>query len=301
MFLPTALFPIIAVSVAFGATSVARSQAQSQTQSKSSSANAYEYDVVSIRLSPPAARLGVPGIVNTPDGLTAKSVRLWGLIRQAYGAERILISGAPKWFDTEFYDIDARIDSSLVDEFQKLGSAKSQIQRQQMLQALLADRFKLTFHRETKELPAYFLVIAKNGPKLKSEGPEYVGPSDFDGPDGNRATDTVTITKGGTVIAQAASVETLANALSVQLGRPVLDKTGLTGRYDFTFKFSPDRIQPAAPPDGAANGEPVPVPPDPNGPSLSGAIQEHLGLKLESGKGPVEIFVIDHVERPSGN
>jgi uncharacterized protein (TIGR03435 family) len=241
------------------------------------------------------------GMRYTDDGLTAQNLSLMFLIQQTYGVGKDRITGAPDWLNSERYDIDAKMDPALADEIQKLGSGKSQPLRQQMLQALLADRFKLKVSHESKELAVYFLVVAKNGPKLQETKPGYVGPNDFDGPDGNRATDSVTITRSGTVMGQAASVATLASTLSRQLGRPVLDKTELTGRYDFTFKFAPDRIQSVAPPESVANGQPLPAPPDPTGPSLMDAIQVSLGLKLESGKGPFEIFVIDRVERPSGN
>ena len=299
--LGTGRFAAAVLPAVIGLVIAPQSWTHAETQKTAASAPAYEYEVVSIKPSDPAKRIGLDGIVNTADGLTVRGVGAWGLIGAGYGIRKDQISGAPKWFDTERYDIDAKMDLALADEIQKLGSGKSQPLRQQMLQALLADRFKLKVSHESKELAVYFLVVAKNGPKLQETKPGYVGPNDFDGPDGNRATDTVTITRSGTVMGQAASVATLASTLSRQLGRPVLDETGLTGRYDFTFKFAPDRIQSAAPPESVANGQPLAAPPDPTGPSLMDAIQVSLGLKLESGKGPVEIFVIDRVERPSGN
>ena len=285
--------------IAFSVSSATKHRSDQQVQDPPS--NLSVYDVVSIK---PAAVSGadvVPGIRYTPDGMTAKAVSVRALIRRAYGIQRFQISGEPKWFDTETYDVDAKMDGALASEIEKLGPEKSQVLRQEMLRALLADRFRLIMHRDTKELPIYFLVISKNGPKLVAAVPGFIGPSDIDGPDGIRATNSVTITRSGTVIGQAASIATLANSLSVQLGRPVNDRTGLTGQYDFTFKFVRDDIRPSVPSEGVTEGQLSPLAADPNGPTLSGAIQEHLGLKLESGKGPVEIIVIDHVERASGN
>lgn len=102
-----------------------------------------------------------------------------------------------------------------------------------------------------------------------------------------------------TVKGQETPIANLATELSTQLGRMVLDRTGLTGKYDFVLKWTPDDSQ--APSGSNLNGQPAPIAADPGGPVLFTAIQEQLGLKLEPGKGPVEVIVIDHIERPSGN
>jgi uncharacterized protein (TIGR03435 family) len=291
-----------AVPVAFGLMNATPSGAQSQRQITSAAAPVHQYDVVSIKPIMPGANPNGFGAVYTNDGLNAKGVTVWWLLRAAYGVQRVQISGIPKSLDFERFDINAKLDGPTADEMRKLNPDQLSLVRRGMLQALLADRFKLAFHRETKELPVYFLGIAKNGPKLQVAKPDFVGPEDFDGIDGNRATDTVFVSLGGMVVGQAASIATLAGALSGQLGRPVVDKTGLTGTYDFTFKFSPANRLVAAPPGDAANGQPALAPSDPSGDStLNTALKDHLGLKLESGKGPVEVFVIDHVERPSDN
>jgi uncharacterized protein (TIGR03435 family) len=170
-----------------------------------------------------------------------------------------------------------------------------------MLQALLADRFKLSIHRETKELPVYALVAAKNGPKLQEAKADATYPNGIKGPDGVARGGMMRI-GGGEVTGQGLPIANLTRMLSQQLGRTVIDKTGLTGKYDFTLQWTPDESQ--GPMFKGADGAPPggnPAPPESSGPSLFTAIQEQLGLKLESQKGPVEIIVIDHVEKPSQN
>jgi uncharacterized protein (TIGR03435 family) len=173
-----------------------------------------------------------------------------------------------------------------------------------MLQALLAERFNLKIHRETKELPVFLLTFAKSGSKLqltKTADPNPNAP----GPRSSRGGASIRSSNYGsgpiTVTALHCSTADLASFLTTRVGRPVLDKTGLTDRYDFTLQFAQDDIVPRSPSGGAANGAGPLAPSDPVGASVFTAVQEQLGLKLESGKGPVEIIVIDHVERPSGN
>jgi uncharacterized protein (TIGR03435 family) len=167
-----------------------------------------------------------------------------------------------------------------------------------MLQALLADRFKLAVHHETKDLPVYSLVIAKGGFKLQESKPDETDPQ---GRTGMHISGS-----SGAMRGQLVSMASLAQFLYGRLNRTVLDKTGLTGKYDFMLKWTPDQnqMQPAggfqATSGGAPGGQPALVA-DAGAPDLFTAVQEQLGLKLESGKGPVEVIVIDHVERPSGN
>jgi uncharacterized protein (TIGR03435 family) len=147
-----------------------------------------------------------------------------------------------------------------------------------MMQALLADRFGLVIHRETRELPMYALVVAKGGPRIRlTETPAIFGQTPFSMP------------SRGHLIGTQVSAEMLAKALSNQLGRSVQDQTGLKGVFDFRLEWEPDASP--AHPDG------MPAPADPRaGSSLFTAIQEQLGLKLDSRKGPVGVLVIDHIE-----
>jgi uncharacterized protein (TIGR03435 family) len=275
---------------------------QAQPQGGDAAVARFEYEVVSIKPVAPGQDPSGFGASYSPEGLDAKGVRMWWLLQSAYGVQRQEVSQAPKWFDSDRFIVEAKVGDTTANEIQKLNPSQLNLARQHMLQALLADRFKLALHRETKDLPAYFLVIAKNGPKLQEAKPDYIGPNDMPDLAGNRAIDRVFITKGGQFTGQAVSMKTLVDELSREVGRPVLDQTGLTGKYDFTFKFARDDLRLQASQGGAASDQTALAVSDPSGgPTLFTALQQYLGLKLESGKGPVEIIVIDHVERPSAN
>jgi bla regulator protein blaR1 len=281
-------------------------RAQSPAPDKSANKPALEYDVASIkRAIPPRGNLpGRIGTSDTPDGLTARFVTINQLIQRAYAAESYQISGAPDWLNSERYDIDAKFDSSTADELQKLNPDDRILARQHMLQTILAERFNLTIHRENKELQTYSLIVAKNGPKLQEVKLEDADPSK---PKAGPAPGTAQMTvgsAGGQMRSFASSLTSLTRMLTNYLHRPVIDKTGLAGIYDFTLRWTPDENQSqgssgAQGPAGSANGLPSSDPT--GGASLFTAIQEQLGLKLESAKGPIELIVIDHVEGPSGN
>jgi uncharacterized protein (TIGR03435 family) len=276
-------------------------QIRAQSRSSPSPAPKPEYEIVSIKPTDPNNRVGRSGLLYTPDGFTAKNVGGWALLRAAYEVENYQISGAPKWFDTEHFDIEAKMPAALADEIQKLGLQKSQPLRQQMMQALLAARFNFVAHRETKDVPIYSLLIAKSGSKLQEPKPDETYEHGIKSPEGQPYKDAIFFSgRAGslTITAQAASMTSLAGVLSGQLNRPVIDKTGLTGFYDFSFPFAPEEVQSATVP---SSGVPAPAAPESNLPTLSVAIEEHLGLKLESGKGPAPIIVIDRIEKPSGN
>jgi uncharacterized protein (TIGR03435 family) len=188
------------------------------------------------------------------------NMTLKGCIRAAYGLRPYQISGGPAWFASERYDIVAKAAGRATEE-----------QMMPMLQALLADRFKLAVHHESKELPIYVLVVAKNGPKIhevKDNGDGAEIDSDDEHP----------------ITARNVSMTQLAGILSrgSQTDRPVFDQTGLKGVFNFALRFATDD----------ASGDT---------PDIFSALQEQLGLKLVPSRGPVEIFVIDHVEKPSVN
>jgi uncharacterized protein (TIGR03435 family) len=248
----------------------------------------YTYEVVSIKLSKPGNGIRMRiGITNTPDGLTAENATLQSVITSAFGVLDFQVSGGPDWLSTERYDIEAKMEASVADVLQKLRPDERRLARQKMLQALLVDRFKLAIHRGAKELPVYALVITKTGPKLQEAKPGDTYPKGFKTADGCAGAGMMMIGESlgaNTMTAQGVTIASLVDTLSASLGRPVLDKTGLTGRYDFRLTWAPDENQT-----------------DSSAPSLFTAIQEQLGLKLESGRGPVPTIVIDHIERPSGN
>jgi uncharacterized protein (TIGR03435 family) len=236
--------------------------------------------------------------MGTPDGFTANTT-LQALIRLAYGVEDNQISGAPKWVNSDKYDVEAKMDGATAAELDKLSDDQSEPARERMLQALLEDRFKLMLHRETKDLPVYSLVVAKNGPKLQETKPGEPDGDGRTGPDGRPAVGGHFMRMGrGQLNGHNLGMADIVRVLTQQLGRTVVDKTGLRGNYNFTLKWTPDDSDlPEFKEPAGAQGSP----PDSSGPSIFTAIQEQLGLKLESQKGPVEILVIDHVEKPSEN
>jgi uncharacterized protein (TIGR03435 family) len=155
-----------------------------------------------------------------------------------------------------------------------------------MMQTMLAERFQLKTHRETKELPVYSLMVAKGGPKLEEA-----------------KSGSLRMNWGlGQIAYQSAPLSMLTNTLTQLTGRLVLDQTGLTGTYDFTLKWTPDEGQMQMfrrASDGPVNSEAAAS--DAIGPSLFTALKEQLGLRLEATKAPVEMLVVDHAERPSEN
>ncbi len=298
LLLSTAGFMSLAVATAFGLVRAVQVRAQSQASATAAAAPDFKYEVASIK--PNKSGSGNIDSTGTPDSYTIKNAPLKTLIQTAYAVQNYQISGAQDWLTSERFDIDAKMDASLADAFQKLTVADRRLVRQQMLQALLAERFNLRIHRETKELPVYSLIFAKSGSKLqvtKTVDPNPKAP----GPPASRGGPSIRSSSNGngpvTVTALHCSTADLASFLTSRVARPVLDKTGLTGRYDFTLQFAQDDIAVLGSSSGAAPLSTA----DPGGASVFTAVQEQLGLKLESGKGPVEIIVIDHVERPSGN
>ncbi len=298
--LSTAGLLAVAAPIIFGLITATPSPAQTQTETTTVTAPGYQ--VVSIKpVKSVGSNISVR-MLSTPDGFTATDVTLQGIIQEAYGVEDNQLSGEPDWVTSERYDIEAKVDESAVDELQKLSPDQRNLEQRRMLQALLADRFKLTLHRETTVLPVYALVIAENGPKLQESKPGETYPNGFAGPDRGGA-GMMKITMNGTMgqlAGQGVSVTSLARALSQRLGRNVLDKTGLRGRYDFTLRWPTDeglvpRVKGTQ--DGKQGADSSPSP----GPSIFTAIQEQLGVKLQSQKAPVEILVIDHAEAPSEN
>lgn len=275
-----------------------QSWAESQAQATTSS---FVYDVASIK--PNKSADDRTKLMYTPDGLTGTNVTVAMLVRLAYGVQDNQISDEPNWLNSESYNIEAKMGSSVADEMRKMSEDQRKPERQRMLQALLADRFKLTLHRETRDLPAYALVIAKNGPKLRKAKPGDTYADGFKGIDGLPAGPHNMVLRGrGEFRAQAQPVSALARALSRALGRPVVDKTGLTGEYDMVLQWTPESQGPmlkgtqddSQSAGGQSSSESF-------GPSIFTAIQEQLGLKLESQKESAEVLVIDHIEKPSEN
>ena len=219
------------------------------------------------------AKAGVRGysIRPLPGRLSISNTPLRKLIAAAWHVYDFQVSGGPKWIDQDAYDIEAKA----------AGDAKpTERQLMSMLQKLLTDRFGLVIHRESKDQAVYALEIAKGGPKFQTS--KDVGDPYF------------RVFQRRQITAQRATLEYLLEALSFVLGRPAIDKTGLTGLYDYKLEWTPDEVQVAS---DENNARPV----DENVPSLTSALQEQLGLRLVSRKGPVEIILVDRAERAAAN
>jgi uncharacterized protein (TIGR03435 family) len=227
------------------------------------------------------------------------------LIEEAYGVKDSQLVDVPSWLSTDRYDIDAKCDEATAAALNKMKPEARNEQIKLMLQALLADRFKLSLGHETKDLSVYALLIARNGPKLtpSASKPAEKSPDMPRTPGmGGGAQPGIMMNGRGQLTETYGDMDMLANALSRFAGRPVVNKTGLTGRYDLTLKWTPDDAEMAGMGGGPRpGGEAAPPPPDPSGPSLFTAVQEQLGLKLDPQKTPMEVLVIQHVEHPTEN
>jgi uncharacterized protein (TIGR03435 family) len=237
------------------------------------------FDVASVHLSAPSPD-GHNHIWNNihESHFRTGNLSTRDLIQYAYNLPKSQIVGGPGWFDSAMYDIDAKSGPEVDAQLKAMPDGDAAQQKRLMVRELLKERFSLTTHEETRVLPVYNLVLAKGGAKFQ--------PSDHSG---------TTIGAGRSRIHVQGSDDTiglLARELAQSQGRVVVNKTRLTGRYDLILRWTPDDASTPL-----LNGEP-----DPNAPpGLFTAIQDQLGLKLESGKGPVPVLVIDHIEPPSAN
>jgi uncharacterized protein (TIGR03435 family) len=227
-------------------------------------------------------------VSSTADGhFLTINASLQSIVRWAFDMPETRILGGPAWMSSTKFDIDAKGDASVDAQLHGLSSDDSRAVKRRMVQGLLADRFKLVTHRETRELPIYALVVAKGGAKL--------GATQANGT-------TINARRGQIEVQGSNSVALLAEELSKIVGRVVVDKTGIEGRYNIVLKWTPDDSAGSgfnAPP--AFNATASAAPAADSGPSIFTAIQEQLGLKLDAEKGPVEVLVIDHIEMPSEN
>jgi bla regulator protein blaR1 len=291
-------FAAVTVPIIFGLAHATPSRAQSQAKDTAAALAAYES--VSIKPSPINPDKSVEPMVSIlfrPDRFTTTNFTLHGLIRRAYGIEDDQISGGPSWVNSEKYDIEAKIGASVADDLQKLGPDQRVLERKRMLQALLTDRFKLTLHPETKELPVYELIIANSGSKLREAKPGDTYPDGLKGPGGRPLGAGILLSpQAGQEVAQAVPIATLVKVLSEKLsGRIVVDRTGLTGTYDFRLRWPSVERQPAT---GGQQGIDSP---ESSASPIFKAIQDQLGLSLVPQQAPVEVLVIDHAEQPAQN
>jgi len=238
-----------------------------------------EFEVASIKKADPDA-LGRYIQMETAHQFLAHNHALKTLVAAAYDVSPQAISGGPAWVESERYEILAKAPNDI---------RPNLTEQMAMLRALLAGRFKLVFHREQKEMPVYALTVAKGGSKLKES---TVSPDAT--PEGPPALSFIVSTGFLHLPARYASMDEFASLLQRSaLERPVVDETGLKGRYDFDLEFAIDETL-----FGGMLGK---GPDEPSKPSLFAALQEQLGLKLEATRGPVSVLVIDHAERASEN
>jgi len=283
------------------------------------------FEVASIKPAAPAldgrimVRMG-----GDPGRLDWTNVSIKDIMRQAYEVKDYQISG-PDWLGSTRFDLVAKLPAD---------TPRSKVP--EMLRSLLAERFKLTVHRETKELPMYALVVGKNGPKMKESevdpklpppgagpgpgGPSAGGPLPPPGAPGSgirmskdgvpqfapgAARGPMMMMNGrGHLSAKMMGMGGFVDTLARQLDRPVVDQTGLKGNYDFDLDWTPDEGQhmgfggmPPPPPGGGEGHVPAASNPEANGVSIFAAVQSQLGLKLDAKKGPVELIVVDSIEK----
>jgi uncharacterized protein (TIGR03435 family) len=222
---------------------------------------AQSFDVVSIRHNNTGAHRSSER--TNPGHVMAENITPSSMIQQAFGIRASQIEGAPGWIETDQYDLQATT-----------GTAKdlNDIELQPYWQSMLATRFRMKYHREAKEMQVYALTVAKGGPKL----PVNTG-------GGDASTHLASNAHHVSLTSTHISMPRFAELLAKRLDRDVIDKTGLTGVYDVKLDWSPDLST------------------DTGFSSIFTALQEQLGLKLESGNGPVEIIAIDNIERPTEN
>jgi uncharacterized protein (TIGR03435 family) len=218
-------------------------------------------------------------IVDSPDGFFSEGVPLKMMIGIAYGFRWDSVLNGPSWIDSVAFNIQAKVADAEIETLKKL----TPMQRNSMLKPLLAERFHLQVHTGTRMVPVYELVVTKGGSKLKSSNPA---------PNANASSSTARkmLYIPGQIRAQSTPARSLASALTSALGRKVVDKTGLTGVYDFTLKWTPIDMAAAA---SNTNQEAEP--------EIFTALKEQLGLEVKSAKGPIDVLIVDRLDMPDAN
>jgi uncharacterized protein (TIGR03435 family) len=262
-----------------------RAVSASGHQATAESSKPLAFEVASVKPNKSGeVRMGMQAL---PGGFRAINVTVRLLLRTAYRIQDSQLTGGPDWLDSDRFDIVAKSE----------GNASSD-QLSLMLQALLADRFKVMIHKETRERSIYALVVARNGtlgPRLERR--DCLPAALPSTPAASQELPCGRIMTGsGQVTFKGAPMSQIAEGLSGYVGRVVVDRTGLSGNYDLTLEWTPERS-------ANANQEPgsdVPTP-DPNGLSIFTAVQEQLGLKLQPAQGTVNVLVIERAEHPIEN
>ena len=300
---------VLTLPIGFG---VLRGQVEGASKAAGSEAAADvpKYEVASIK--PSSSDEGRSMLRFTPDGTSIQGVPARMLLRFAFGVEFDRMIGVPAWTSSNRYDVEAKVAPEDAPKLEKLTAD----QRRSMLLPLLAERFNLKYHHETRELPMYALVVAKGGPKLTESKDPVPPPNDPGGPGTQKGPLNMrgrTMMMPGRIEAHGSTMDMLVHSLYPPLGHTVVDKTGLTGSYDYTLQWTPEdgAMPPPGGPGGGPGGGAGSAPggalardanaDDAGAPSLLTAIEEQLGLKIESTKGTVDVIVIDHFDMPSAN
>jgi uncharacterized protein (TIGR03435 family) len=224
------------------------------------------------------------------DGFKLEGTTLRGMISNAYGVPgsvKGLVQGGPAWMLSQAFDVQVKVDPATTERWSKLPQQPVDEERRAVLRELLAERFQLKLHRELREMPAFVLAVAKGGSKLQSPVAEK---------DLQAGVPQSRINQYGRGHMQGhfALLSNLSRSLTAEPeaeGRPIVDKTGLTGQYDFTLRWMPVDPGPGA----------APADPGEQWPSLFTAVQEQLGLKLTPKKEQIEVIVVDSADKPSEN
>lgn len=251
-------------------------------QAGAQSGGAPAFEVATVKPVDPDASKGRYIVMQGADRFVAKNYTVKLLIAAAYDLNPREISGGPDWMDSDHYDILAATPGA---------TRPSHDEQMAMLRNLLADRFKLNFHREAKEFSIYALKIAKDGPKYgHGDGPGLKPSTSADPP---ALISTVYPDHMHLPARNATMADFVSMLQRAMLDRPVVDETGLAGRFDFDLEWAPDETQ--------FGGEVPVAPADAQAPPLFTALAQQLGLRLEATHGPVEALVVDQVERPGAN
>ncbi|HEY2168121.1 MAG TPA: M56 family metallopeptidase [Candidatus Angelobacter sp.] len=276
---------LLSLPIVFGLLHATRTWAQAVVEKSN---QLPKFEVTTVKPSEPGATMVMTKF--TPDGIQIKNAPLILILRQATGllnSNDDQIFGAPSWVKTARYDIDAKVDESDVPKLDRL----SRIERNEMMWSVLVDRFKFAAHRETRELPVFELVVAKGGSKLKEATPGDTYPNGLKNDQGQSSPGMMRVGLG-TVDCQAIPIANLLETLTQLTGRTVVDRTGLTGKYDIKLRWTPEDLHQASEAGGTAEETAV---------DFFTAVQEQLGLTFKSAKGPVDALVVDRIEKPSEN
>ena len=250
------------------------------------------FDVISVREDKTGSRTFTSDNPLHAGIFRATNISTQNLIQMAYGVADFKIIGGPSWLRSALFDIWAKCDTSTDDKLRKLSDDEAKLEKQHMLQTLLADRFQLRVHQGTKKLPILALIAMRGGPKFRATKPES---QSLDQTEESGDPNEPRITSrggplGSEIIAHNISVKRLAELLSALTQTTVIDQTGLSGTYDLTLQWHPTELD-----SGSADN------PDSQWPSIYSAIEEQLGLSLKATTGPVTVLIIEHVEIPSEN